>query len=217
MSGEEIAKGLLYVEMDCPAQMEEEFHSWYNTEHVPERAAIPGFTRSRRYAALEGAPRWLASYELDSTSVLESPEYLGCSGANQSPWTARITSLVSVYRGVYDHAWGKLATVGSQVDRDARGLLAIRYHGAQEEVDRINSWHDAECAPQLLRLPGVLTARRYGCVAPQAEQLVLYELSSPWIVQSPEFSKLWTEGWETVRRDLPAFRRTLYIRILPAE
>lgn len=217
VSSEETAKGLLYVEMDCPAEMEQEFHSWYNNEHVPERVTMPGFVRCRRFIALEGSPRWLATYEMDSIGVLQSPEYLRCMGDNVSAWTRRVVSNVKVSRRVYDHAWGKLIEIGSQVARDARGLLAVHYDGPQQQVDKINRWHDGEYAPQLLSLPGVLTARRYGCIEPQAEQLVLYELTSPWVTQSPEFARLWNEGWETVSRELSVYRRGLYIRILPAE
>lgn len=208
-------RGLLHVEMDCPTEMEEEFHAWYNTDHLPERVSLPGFVRARRHTALEGAPRWLASYELDSLAALESPEYLRCMGPNQTAWTKRIVSHVSVYRGVYELAWGEVPPAGSPADLDARGLLAVRYDGGQEHLSRINAWHDAEYAPQLLQLPGVLTARRYSGVAPRPDCLALYELSDPWVVQNPQFARVWTEGWGTRRRELPAFKRILYIRILP--
>src|SRR5512132_3967045 len=101
-----VPRGLLYVGMDCPEWLEQEFHAWYNTDHLPERVALPGFIRSRRYVALEGHPRWLASYELESTAALESAEYLRCMGSGQTAWTKRIVSLVNVYRGVYEHVWG---------------------------------------------------------------------------------------------------------------
>jgi len=53
---------LLYVEVECPAELEQEFHAWYNLEHVPERLGIPGFLDGRRYAALEVGPRCLTAY-----------------------------------------------------------------------------------------------------------------------------------------------------------
>jgi hypothetical protein len=75
MDAADRVKGLLYVEADCPPELENEFHAWYNLEHVPERLKIPGFVSARRYGALEGAPRWLAVYELTSVAALESLEY----------------------------------------------------------------------------------------------------------------------------------------------
>ena len=77
MNATDRPEGLLYVEVDCPPALESELHAWYNLEHVPERLRIPGFASARRYAALEGSPRWLAVYELANTAVLESPEYKG--------------------------------------------------------------------------------------------------------------------------------------------
>ena len=68
----EKAPGLLLVMMDIAPEREEEFNRWYNEEHVPERLAIPGFKRARRFKALEGSPKYLALYELESPEALES-------------------------------------------------------------------------------------------------------------------------------------------------
>jgi hypothetical protein len=62
-----------------PAQ-DEGFNDWYTHEHLPERIAIPGFLRARRYVAdLPGPPptwRYFTLYETASLAVLQSPEYL---------------------------------------------------------------------------------------------------------------------------------------------
>ena len=116
-------QALLYVEMDCPPEMEEEFHTWYNTEHLPERLGFPGFLQARRYAALIGRPRWLATYELRDPSVLESPEYLSHYGDFQSPWTKRVTSVVEVHRRTFEVAWTSLPNSKREVDR-AYGLTS---------------------------------------------------------------------------------------------
>ena len=50
--------------------MEEEFNAWYDTEHLPERLAIPGFRSARRWVR---GGTYLATYELDSPEVLQSP------------------------------------------------------------------------------------------------------------------------------------------------
>jgi hypothetical protein len=38
-----MAKGILIAAMDFSACREDEFHDWYDLEHVPERLRIPGF------------------------------------------------------------------------------------------------------------------------------------------------------------------------------
>ncbi len=205
--------GLLYVEMDCPPQFEEEFHIWYNTEHVPERLGIQGFLNGRRYQALLGSPRWLASYDLTSTAVLRSPEYLAVMGRGRSIGTKRTSFYCQLRRAVYELSWsgGGLSLRASE---GAQGLLAVRYDGAAAEVESFNAHHDAEIAPRLLELPEVLAIRRFNCVDPAPEQLVICDLANPWIVQTPEFRRLWTEGWEASPSSTSMLRRALYTRIL---
>jgi hypothetical protein len=50
---------LLAVYVGIPSEIEDEFNKWYNTQHVPERLAIPGFQSAARYVSLEGTPKRL--------------------------------------------------------------------------------------------------------------------------------------------------------------
>lgn len=52
------------------------FYRWHNGEHMPERLAIPGFIRGRRYASAGESPQWFTLYEAASLEVLVSPHYL---------------------------------------------------------------------------------------------------------------------------------------------
>ena len=78
-------RGLLLTLTEPPPGMEEEFNAWYDTEHVPERLAIPGFRSACRWVA---GRSYLATYELDSAAVLQSPAYLA-RYQNQTPWSRR--------------------------------------------------------------------------------------------------------------------------------
>jgi len=49
-------KGLLAVWTDIPAHLEADFNRWYDEEHLPERAGIPGFLHARRYVSRQGTP-----------------------------------------------------------------------------------------------------------------------------------------------------------------
>jgi hypothetical protein len=51
------------------------FYQWHDKEHIPERLALPGFLRGRRYRGT-GVTQWLTIYEADSVDVLTSPAYL---------------------------------------------------------------------------------------------------------------------------------------------
>jgi hypothetical protein len=82
--------GVLMVAMEPPAALDEEFNDWYDTEHFPQRRALPGFLDAARWVCVDGWPRWLAIYELDSMAALESEAYRAVSGANSTPWSRRV-------------------------------------------------------------------------------------------------------------------------------
>ena len=99
----EQARGLLLVMRDIDPEHEDDFNRWYNEEHVPERLAISGFVRARRFRALSGEPRFLALYELDSPDVLQSEEYLHfLEGCGETQWTRQVLGRVKNFvRNVY--------------------------------------------------------------------------------------------------------------------
>ena len=206
-------QGLLYVEVDCPSELEAELHAWYNTEHIPERMKIPGFVSAHRYAALEGLPRWLAAYELDSVAVMESPEYTQWLGPLQTAWTRRMVSSTRVCRSIFRLGRRVDSTVKSTQVASVMSLLAVRCEPLSAEREKFSLWHDDEFCKELLRVPGVMRASRYESIEGQ-EQLILYEMEYPWVVQQPDFARVWTAGWENRRGSVPAYRRVLYINIL---
>lgn len=211
LEGVHAPQGLLYVEVDCPPELEGEFHAWYNTEHIPERLRIPGFVSARRYAALEGSPRWLAVYELTSLAVLDSPEYrqwLG--GPLQTAWTTRMISSTRIHRSVFQLV---TRTDGTASADRAAGLLAVRYETSPAEAEKVNRWHDAEFSPALLATTGVVSSARYENTG-GPERLSLYELERPWVVQDAGFARLWTAGWDSRRASLSRYKTTLSVRIL---
>lgn len=81
--------GLLAVWMNVDPAQEADFDAWYTREHIPERVGIPGFRNGCRYAALEGAPRFMALYDTTGADVLSSPAYRERLDRPTS-WTKRI-------------------------------------------------------------------------------------------------------------------------------
>ncbi len=126
------ARAILLVLMQPPPAFEEEFNCWYDTEHIPERLAVPGFTSARRYACLLGWPRYMALYDLANVGVLDSAAYRRVSGKNFSPWTRRVLSRVRVDRMVAEQLYpGDAPTTES-----ARTLLfRFAAQGAPGEAD----------------------------------------------------------------------------------
>ncbi len=81
-------RALLLVMMESDPAHDADFNAWYDTEHIPERLGCPGFISARRFDAVEGEPRYLCLYELESLDALETPEYQHHI-ANPTPWTTR--------------------------------------------------------------------------------------------------------------------------------
>jgi hypothetical protein len=118
-------KGFLLVLMQPPANIEEEFNAWYDSEHVPERSAVPGVLTAIRFSSISAAaPKYLAMYDLESESVLESDAYKRVAGENSSPWTRRVTGKTKVYRSVGNQIYpGNAITL-----RSARATI-LRFRG----------------------------------------------------------------------------------------
>jgi hypothetical protein len=69
---------------------------------LAERMAIPGFINARRFTAIEGGPKYLALYDLDSPEVLQSPAYRRVVGEGTSEWTRRMQKrFINFRRNVY--------------------------------------------------------------------------------------------------------------------
>lgn len=78
--------GVVAIWHDLLPDSKSNFYEWHNREHMPERTAIPGFRRGRRYIAVDGAPEYFNLYEADSAEVMSGPDYMNRLN-NPSPWT----------------------------------------------------------------------------------------------------------------------------------
>ena len=88
--------GAVAIWHDIAPEGREAFYAWHGTEHMPERAAIPGFLRGRRYVAIAGAPEFFNLYETATTAVLSGRDYLDRLD-HPTPWTVET---VRHFRGV---------------------------------------------------------------------------------------------------------------------
>ena len=85
------AGGMLMFAMNVAPEAEQEFNAWYDEEHIPALAAVPGCLAARRFritsAASDGNQRYLALYHLASADVCSSPAWKKAAGTE---WTARM-------------------------------------------------------------------------------------------------------------------------------
>jgi hypothetical protein len=78
---------MLLFAMNVAPEAETEFNAWYDTEHMPRLAAVPGCLSARRFRSREGAHRYIALYHLASPEIPASKAW---EEAAVTPWTLKI-------------------------------------------------------------------------------------------------------------------------------
>ncbi|MGH7061185.1 MAG: hypothetical protein ACREFH_12415, partial [Stellaceae bacterium] len=169
-----MAKGILIAAMDFTNIAEDEFHDWYDLEHIPERQRVPGFGSCERWIGTQNPKISMATYELDAVGVLDSPAYRAIGGDNLSPWSKRVTGRVRMLL----RCEGEQILPGAlDAPENAGGLLLNAMSVAPEHEAEFNEWYDTEHVPALAAVPGTLCARRYRAHNPGGQRYVaLYHL-----------------------------------------
>lgn len=86
-----LGSGVLAVWNNIAPCFEAEFVSWHVSEHIPERVAISGFLRGRRYIGTDANPKYFNFYETESVETLGSPAYHERLNA-PTPWTKKVVA-----------------------------------------------------------------------------------------------------------------------------
>lgn len=74
------------VETDTDKGWSKEVSAWYDTEHMPGLAAVPGTVHAVRFNNVDHTPRSVACYELKEASVMGSDPWLA---VRASDWSNR--------------------------------------------------------------------------------------------------------------------------------
>ena len=87
------AGGLLLVGMTPEPAVETAFNAWYDTEHVPALAGVPGVLSACRFrtSAAGAGPKYVALYHLTSPAVVDSAEWKQASGSTPRPEHVEVT------------------------------------------------------------------------------------------------------------------------------
>jgi hypothetical protein len=92
---------LFTIGHDVPANREEEFNAWYNTEHIPAMMSrVPGFVTARRFRNVgslltpgsgkaSSSPQYVTLYDLSDEKVLDSEVF---KKETNSPWSSWVRS-----------------------------------------------------------------------------------------------------------------------------
>jgi hypothetical protein len=210
-----MAKGLLFAAFDFSAAHADEFHDWYDLEHIPERLRVSGFLNAERWIAEDNPSVHVATYDLENPSVLTSPGCQAVVGTHQSPWTKRITAIC---RRIMRYE-GEQLLPGDLTAAPGAGALLVASMNINPAVEaEFTEWYNAEHLPQLGAVPGVLSARRYRATDTGSERryLALYHLRDATISRSDAWAKAantpWTERMRPHFRDMLLFRMNAHQR-----
>ncbi len=132
-----LGKAVLGVWNEVDPTIEDSFNDWYLTEHIPERTAVPGMLRGRRYRALSGSPKYMALYEATSLDVLTTGAYR-TQLDHPTPWTRYVMAgFTFALRGICE----VIATSGQGVGGFA---TVIHFHPAPGAETRLRAWVKAQ-------------------------------------------------------------------------
>lgn len=178
-----MSAGMLFSQMQPPEQLLDEFHDWYDTEHIPARLALPGFERATRYEAVEGGPRYLAVYELSDLAVLDTDGYRRL---KDEP-SARTSWMLDQVSGFTRFTCELTSDTGAVAEGDHLSVVAFAVPDSDEAA--LDDWYETEHVPALLRAPDWLRVRRWrvlsGAGGPWTH-LATHELAGRAVLDSPE-------------------------------
>lgn len=186
--------GLLLTMTEPKPANEDEFNAWYDGEHIFERLSVPGFLSARRWVAdlPPGQGKYLATYELVSPSVLETPEYLRHLGDGQTPWSKRMLGDCTVFRR---WACEQINPGDAQPPSMSHALFAAIGDVPVEWEDEFNRWYDEEHLHLLAAVPGVQRARRFRDPRGTPRYIALYDLEDASVVERPQWKKALATDW----------------------
>jgi hypothetical protein len=201
-----MARAILLVAFDFTNAHEDEFHDWYDLEHVPERQRVPGFGACDRWISAANPKQAVATYELDNLDVLRGAAYQAIAGDNLSVWSKRVTAMCTRLLR-FD---GEQILPGDQAaPPGAGGLLVNAMNVDPAHEAEFNEWYDHEHIPMLSKVPGTLCARRFRDPAGSHRYLALYHLASPDVTTSEAWKQAANTPWTDRLR--PHFRDHLRI------
>lgn len=141
-------KGVLAIWNGIAEEAEADFIEWHMREHIPERVAVPGFLRGRRYVAVRGLPKFFNFYETESPEVLSSAPYIERLNS-PSDWTKRVV------RHFLDTSRTVCAVAESHGAGDGAFVATLRLNARTSRTDFVDQISGGVMAP-LVEAPTIV-------------------------------------------------------------
>ncbi|HZP89073.1 MAG TPA: hypothetical protein VFB54_19850 [Burkholderiales bacterium] len=189
--------GMLIVGFDYSGVASDEFHDWYDNEHIPERKAVPGFLTAQRWLGAGIQTLSVAIYDLENLQVLQGEAYRCIAGDNFSPWSKRVIGKCrTVCRFEAEQVYP-----GNQLSSSVADFAVLIATTSTEHM------HSPKSMAGALDLPGLVGTR--GFKTRDGSEVNLYEFCStgigseklvgilanarlPWIELTPSSPPVWS-------------------------
>ncbi|PCH37628.1 hypothetical protein WOLCODRAFT_130402 [Wolfiporia cocos MD-104 SS10] len=152
---------LLVFSEPGPNVSEEEFHDWYDNEHIPLRVNTMNWTR---WKAIDGEkPAYGASHDLVSYEETKKAPYTTLAetrSGREKDILSRIETLDRRHYELYEGPTTPPSTLYSESHPAPYGVF-VSLDLKPEYEEEFNKWYDEEHIPMLARAPGWVRTRRF--------------------------------------------------------
>ena len=200
-----LSKTVVIVTMEVEPDWEDELNRWYEEEHIEALLSVPGYLSAERFLAVDGTPKYMAFYQVESPAAFHSNEH---ELAVSTPWTERMRPHFQAQIAIYEQtfpadglyrgpAWTESATPG--------GIMVFRVSVLPEHEAGLDAWYNEEHLPALCSVPGVIAGRRFKAVEGEPGYMARYDLTEPEVQTTEAWSKAaetpWTHEVRKTHRD----------------
>jgi len=153
-----LGRAAVLIWNDVAPEGREQFYDWHDKEHMPERLALPGFRRGRRFGKPGHSPEWLTMYEAVDVSALVSPQYLARLNA-PTPATKRT---LEYFRNTSRAVCRVVHSMGSST---GGYVLALRLSVDAAQGDAMCRYVREDVFPRAMRRTAVVACHLYAADA----------------------------------------------------
>ncbi|EED80752.1 predicted protein [Postia placenta Mad-698-R] len=143
---------------------EEEFHDWYDNEHIPLLVDISAFRSWTRWAAVDGTkPAYGAAYDLESYDVMQQPSYKALVETRSEREKDILKRIQVVDWRIYELHGGPTTPPSALFDpaKPASYAAFVFITTKPEFEEEFNKWYDEEHIPLLAKVRGWIRSRRF--------------------------------------------------------
>ena len=152
--------------------------------------SIPGDLNAARYEAVQGGPRYLACYELESSETWYSDAWQKWL-KEPTEWSKKMSPRVigtAYIRNLYNRIYPDHVSEQTASSEMAPVILVGRMSVPDEIDQKFNKAYNEERLPEALKISGYIRARRWEAVMGAPKYSTVHEMESMEVVEG--------EGWK---------------------